>query len=375
MGIFAVGFADSVLTARVFAGRHNQRIDANQELLAQGLANASAGLTQGFPVGASTSRTAVNDRMGAKTQVVGLVSVAVVALVLLFLTAPFEKLPMACLGAVIVVAAASLFLPDDWRALRAAGSGQVVIAAVTLAVVVAVGVLEALVAAVILSMLDVIARSARPHDAVLGWVPRMGRYADVSVHMSARVTPRCRGLPARRPTVLRQRALFPARVREAIAGAPTPTRWLVFDAQFVTDVDASGVEALEQLCRQLAERGVTFVVARLATPTKERFDATGLTDQIGQEHFSPTVEAAVRRVSRRMTAGPVDTRRAGIATRSKTTQLTRPEMELSPETVLELAPGIRTRADRGRGEERRREEAESPPGVAGHAERAWAACP
>ena len=51
LGIFAVGFADSVLTARAFAGRHNQRIDANQELLAQGLANASAGLTQAFPSG------------------------------------------------------------------------------------------------------------------------------------------------------------------------------------------------------------------------------------------------------------------------------------------------------------------------------------
>ena len=131
----------------------------------------------------------MNDRMGAKTQVTGFVSAALVVLVLLFLTAPFEKLPMACLGAIIVVAAASLFSREDWRALRAAGSGQVVIAGVTVAVVVAVGVLEALIAAVVLSILDVIARSARPHDAVVGWVPKMGRYADVSVHRSARVTP------------------------------------------------------------------------------------------------------------------------------------------------------------------------------------------
>ena len=84
----------------------------------------------------------------------------------------------------------------------------------------------------------------------------------------------------------------------------------MFDAQFVSDVDASGVEALEELRRQLAERGVTFVVARLVAPTKDRFDATGLTDRIGAKRFYPSVEAAVRGASRQMMAGPVDTRRA-----------------------------------------------------------------
>ena len=206
---------------------------------------------------------------------------------------------------------ASLVLPEDWRALRAAGTGQVVIAAVTLAVVVAVGVLEALIAAVVLSMLDVIARSARPHDAVLGWVPRMGRYADVSVHLSARVTPGVVVYRLDDRLFFANARYFSARVREAIAGAPTPTRWLVFDAQFVTDVDASGAEALEQLCKQLAERGVTFVVARLADPTKARFDATGLTDLIGQEHFYPTVEAAVRACVAADDGRTADTRQAG----------------------------------------------------------------
>jgi high affinity sulfate transporter 1 len=294
LGIFAVGFADSVLTARAFAGRHNQRIDANQELLAQGMANAGTGFTQAFPVGASGSRTAVNDQMGAKTQVVGLVSAAAVALVLLFLTAPCEQLPMACLGAIIVVAAAGLFSVDDWRALRAAGTGQVVIAGVTVAVVVAAGVLEALIAAVVLSILDVIARSSRPHDAVLGWVPRLGRYADVSVHPSARVTPGVVVYRLDDRLFFANARYFRARVREAIAGAPTPTRWLVFDAQFVNDVDASGAEAVDQLCRQLADHEVTFVVARLSAPVKDRFDATGLTDRIGETRFHPTLEAAVR---------------------------------------------------------------------------------
>ena len=294
LGVLIVGYSDNVLTARAFADRNGYEIDANQELLALGAANAGAGVTQAFPIGSSSSRTAVNDQMGGKTQVVGIVVAAVAAIVLLFLTQPVEKLPSACLGAVIVVAAIGLVSVSDWKGLRAAGRGQVVIAVITTLVVVLVGVLEALVVAVILSILDVIARSSRPHDAVLGWVPRMGRYADVAVHPSARVTP---GVVVSRLDArlfFGNARYFRARVREAIAGAPTPTRWLVFDAQFVNDVDASGAEAVEQMYASLRARDVHFVVARLEDHAQHRFDATGLTDLIGPANFHPTVEAAVR---------------------------------------------------------------------------------
>jgi len=174
LGIFAVGFADGVLTARAFAGRRNQRINVNQELLAHGVSNLAAGFTQGFPVGASNSRTAVNDQMGGKT--------------------------------------------------------QVAIAVITTVMVVLVGVLDSLVVAIVLSIVDVIARGSRPNDAVLGWVPRIGRYADVSLHRSARVT---NGVVVYRlddRLFFANAGYFKARAREALAGAPTPTRWLVFDA-------------------------------------------------------------------------------------------------------------------------------------------------
>ncbi len=74
LGIFAVGFADSILTARSFAGRHGQSVRANQELAAAGVANIAAGFSQSFPIGASGSRTAVNDQMGGRTQFLGLIS-------------------------------------------------------------------------------------------------------------------------------------------------------------------------------------------------------------------------------------------------------------------------------------------------------------
>jgi SulP family sulfate permease len=293
-GIFAVGYSDAVLTARSFAGRHGQRVDANQELLALGVANFAAGVTHGFPVGASGSRTAVNDQMGGKTQLVGLVAAGIVALVLVFLTAPVEKLPNACLGAIIVVAAVGLIEPAAWVTLATAGRNQAVIAATAFVGVVVLGVLYALIVAVALSILDLAVRSAKPHDAVLGWVERLGRYADVSVHRRATITA---GIVVYR---LDDRLIFTnaryvkGRVLEAIQAAPTDTAWLVFDAEAVTGVDASGVEAIQQLVETLGRHGVRVAVSRMKDPVRRQFDATGLTGVIGEENFHPNTEAAVR---------------------------------------------------------------------------------
>ena len=204
VGIFLVCFADEVLTARSFAGKHHQHVDVNQELLAMGAAQVAAGVSQGLPIGASGSRTAVNDAMGARSQVAGLLAAVAVALVLLFLTAPIADLPKAVLGAVIVVAAAGLVDAAAWRRLWETDHVELTIAAVTTAGVVLVGVLESIIFAVGLSIVDVVRRGARPHDAVLGWVERLGRWADVAVHPSAQAHARRRRLPPRRPPLLRQ---------------------------------------------------------------------------------------------------------------------------------------------------------------------------
>ncbi len=293
IGIFLVTFADGILTARTFAGKHNQDVRANQELLAFSGMSAAAGVTQGFPLGASGARTTVNDQMGARTQLAGLMAAGVIALVLLFLTEPMSYLPSPVLGAVIVVAAMGLVDREAWRGLRMVSPFEFWIAAVTLAGVAVLGVLEALAIAVALSIVDVVRRSARPHDAVLGWVDRLGRYANVQLHASARVTP---GVVVYR---LDDRLFFAnaryvkGRVREALRGAPQPARWLVFDAEAVAHVDATGAGALADLAKALRRDGVRLVVARVKPQVRELLAAGGVVDEIGERAFYPTVRAAV----------------------------------------------------------------------------------
>ena len=297
-GIFLVSFADEILTARSFAGKHNQHVRARQELLAMGTANAAAGLTQGFSVGASTSRTAVNDNMGARSQVAALIAAATVLVILLFLTEPVQYLPKAVLGAVIVFAAVGLIDLQAWRALRAVDPVEVAIAGVTTACVIVFGVLEALGVAVGLSVIDAVRRSARPHDAVLGWVESLGRYGDVSLHRSAIVTP---GLVVYRlddRLFFANARYFKGRVREAIRAARSPVSWLVFDAEAVTHADSTGLDALERLVKDLRAEDITLVVARLRTRMEEQFDLSGLTETIGSDHFFPTIRAAVEAFAR-----------------------------------------------------------------------------
>jgi SulP family sulfate permease len=297
VGIFLVCFADEILTARSFAGKHNQNVRGSQELLAMGTASAAAGFTQGFPVGASGSRTAVNDDMGARTQLAGLVAAGSVLLILLFLTDPVQYLPKAVLGAVIVSAAIGLVEPQAWRALAAVDHVEVAIAGVTTGCVIAFGVLQALVVAVGLSIIDTVRRSARPHDAVLGWVQRLGRYADVSLHPSARTAPGVVVYRLDDRLFFANARYFKGRVREALRGAPEPPSWLVFDAEAVTHADSTGLDALGQLTDDLRRDEITLLVARLRTRMQEQFESSGLTEAIGREHFYPTVEAAVRACS------------------------------------------------------------------------------
>jgi sulfate permease, SulP family len=289
LGLFLVSFADEILTARSYAQRHGERIDVSQEMRAMAVASATAGVSQAFPIGASGSRTAVNDSMGARSQVSGLLAAVAVVGILLFLTGPIAHLPKAVLGAAIVSAAVGLIDISAWRRLAAADRVEVAIAATTTIGGVLVGVLEAVVFAVGLTIVDAVRRSARPGDAVLGFDPVLGRFADVAQHPNAKVVP---GVVVYR---LDDRLFFAnaryvtGRMRQAVRGAPTPPQWLVLDAEAIGHIDTTGMEALTQLIEELRDDGVTLVVARMRSRLEAQLDDA---EHDGRQ-FYPTVQAAV----------------------------------------------------------------------------------
>ena len=293
VGIYLVTFSDSILTARSFAERHGERVDADQEMLALSMGNLAAGVTAALPINSSGSRTAVNDAMGSTSQVSGLAAAAGVALVLLVLTEPMQYLPSAVLAAVIIQASTGLFSRRQWQEVRRISRFEPVIAVVALIGVLALGVLPAIALAVGLSIVDAIRRSARPHDAVLGYDPEQERYADVRDVDQALVTP---GVVIYR---LDDRLFFAnatwtkQRLGEAIAGAPYPVEWVVFNAEAVTHIDSTGAAMLEDVVVELREQGITFTIARPKSRARRRLRESGITTLIGEQHVYPTVHASV----------------------------------------------------------------------------------
>jgi MFS superfamily sulfate permease-like transporter len=267
--------------------------------MAMGVANAAAGVTQGLPVGASGSRTAVNDSMGARSQVAGLLAAGAILLVVLFLTAPIAYLPKAVLGAVIITAAIGLIQPAVWRELAKADRVELAIAAVTAAGVIITGVLEAILFAAGLSMVDVVRRSARPHDAVLGWVDSLGRWADVARHDDAQVTPGVVVYRLDDRLFFANATYFKGRVQEALRGAPTSPTALVLDAEAMTHIDSAGLQALEDLAGTLDNDGIALHFARAKHPVADR-----MTEHAPGARAHGTVRAAVQAAKSSSVAWP-----------------------------------------------------------------------
>jgi sulfate permease, SulP family len=288
-------YADEVLTSRVFAARHGQKVDANQEFVAIGMSNISAGFLMGFPAALSASRTAVSDQMGGKTQWVGLIAAALTIIFLLFLTPLLAPLPTVALGAIIIVASLGLIDVAAFRFLRRVRPSEFWLAVITAFGVLTVGVLQGILVAVMLSLINVIYHISRPHDALLDELDASGGtvYRGVADKETALTEP---GLIVYRfdaPLVFANAAFFTERLEELIANTGDGLKCVIFDAEAISDFDSTAAEALENLDVDLERRGVELWIARANEPLRDLLQVTGLTKRLGKENIYPSVRAAV----------------------------------------------------------------------------------
>lgn len=291
-GIALVGYSDNVLTARSIAARHGYRIDANQELLALGLTNLTAGLSQGFPVSSSASRTAVPASLGTRTQLVSLVASASVVATVLVLAPALGEIPRAALAAVIVSAAIAILDVPGYRALWRVSREEAVLAAVAALGVIVFDVLVGVLVAVSLSIVVAFYRIARPHDAVLGDYPGLDGWVGVDRYPEA-VTER--GLVVYRfdaPLFFVNADRFRARVDAALEDSPGEEEWLVLDFEGIGALDATALDTLADLVEQVDVDVVA--VARANDDVLDRLARGGLIEPAGRVRVYPTINGAVR---------------------------------------------------------------------------------
>jgi high affinity sulfate transporter 1 len=262
-GLVLVSFTSGVLTAKSFARRNGYEVNANQELIGFGACNLASGLAQGFPVTGADSRTAVNNAMGGKTQLVGLVAGGAMLLILLFFTSPLAYVPATALAAVILVSAIGLFDLADLRLLYRMSHREFLMSVGTTIGVLILGVLPGVLLAVALSLIWLLSVESRPNDSVLGRKKGQKGFHSVADYPDAKTIPGLLLYRFESNLVFYNADYLKARVWAAVAAQKTPVEWVVLDASSINIIDATGLRKFDELREELAAAGVSLYIARV----------------------------------------------------------------------------------------------------------------
>ena len=299
VGMSLVAIGDTISTSAGFAARKGYDVDSDQEMVGIGAANLLAGVFSGFPVSTSSSRTAVAEQSGAKTQLTGVVAGLLVLAMLLFVPGLVRNLPQPALAAIIITAAISLFDTQALRHLWQVRKSEFMLAVVCALGVILIGVLEGIVIAVFLAIFQFFERFWRPHSAVLGRAKGVPGYHDITRHPDAEQIPGLLIIRWDAPLFFANANIFRQRVRDLLAQVDPKPLWVLIAAEPMTDIDVTAADMLIDLDLELNEDGIHLVFAEVKDPVKDKIVAYGLLDTIDSRHFYPTIKRAVKEFKKR----------------------------------------------------------------------------
>ena len=307
-GLVIVSFTSGMLTARSFATRNNYSIDADREMRAIGFANIASGLTGGFAISGADSRTAVNDASGGKTRLVSVIAAVATAGVVLFLSDPLSQLPLPALAAVLIFSAWGLLDIAGLRHLWTVDRFEFFVSVLTMLGVLIIGVLPGVVFAIVLALLQVLAKIYRPAETILGVLPGMPGYNDVKRSDNATQIPGVMICRFEAPLLFFNAEHFKNRLLSMIDNATPRPRWFVLSAEAITQLDTTGAAAVDELYSELKARNIQLVVARPKLYMERYGKALKLGEKIGPENIFLTIESAVESIQSRdpQSAQPVE---------------------------------------------------------------------
>jgi SulP family sulfate permease len=291
--LLLIGFSQTAGDARAFATRHHYRIDVDQELVAQGMANAGAGVFQGMPVSTSLSASSLNESAGARTPVASLVTGALVLATLIVLAPLFSHLPKAVLGAIIIDAVVfGMIDVAEVRRLYRVTRIDFWIAVAAFVGVLSVGVLAGVVVGVVLSLIWLIYVATRPAMPLLGQEPDTQVFRDLAENPADQTYEGIAVLRLDGGLFFATADALENRIRGLVD--TDELRALVLDLEGVNFVDSQGSAKLAEIVEFLGAGGVAFRVARLKPHVLAVLSADGVADRIGRDHIHGNVHRAVQ---------------------------------------------------------------------------------
>lgn len=292
-GCLLLAYIEGVSAARTFATKHGYELDSRQEFLGLGAANLFAALGHGYPVAGGLSQSAVNDKAGARTPLALVIASLALALCLLFLSDYLQNLPKAVLAAIVFTAVLGLI---DVRALShmwQISKPDFYAAAIALAAVLLLGILQGILLAAAASVLILLARASQPHVAFLGRIPGTDSYSDLARHPENEQLPHAIVFRPEASLLYVNADHVMQSVLERVRNVgQADTRIIVCDLSASPYIDLAGARMLRALHNEVAPRGIGLRIVGARGRVRDLLRADGLGEIVGGR--LTTVEAVVK---------------------------------------------------------------------------------
>jgi high affinity sulfate transporter 1 len=289
LACFLLGVVETAAIGRMFAAKHGGRFDANQENLALAASNLFAGLGGGFPVSGGTSQSLVNEEGGAKTPLSTALAAVFIMVVVLFFSHLLSALPQPVLAAVVLVAVAELLKLSTLKQLWRSDRREFVVAVTAFIGVLTFGLLLGVMIGAVISLVQLVRASSRPHVAVLGRIPGTRRFSDCERHQDNQLIP---GVMIFRP----ESALIYFNVDNVVdailnrvRAAPTPPKFVVLDLSAAPLVDMQSAHTLAGMADELTAEGIRFQAVEPRSSVRDRLRHEGVDNKLGGVNRFTTV--------------------------------------------------------------------------------------
>jgi high affinity sulfate transporter 1 len=291
--IALVAFAESVATARTYASKFNYKVDADQELIALGAANTGAGISSGFVVDGSLSKTSASVEAGGKSQMVSIIAAVIILITIVALTPLFYALPEATLGAIVIHAVWHLINPKKLARYRRVTQLDFWTAVVALVGVLTLGILQGLLLAALIGLLALLIGTKTRSTSILGKVPGQKIYLGLESYPEGETYP---GLLILRFDGSLYFANAPDAANELRAAVemsdPSP-KVVLIDGESINGIDATAIIQMEELVDELKRSGIGLKFARVRSNVMEIVERTGFVETVGSHNFYISIQDAV----------------------------------------------------------------------------------
>jgi len=294
--IAAIILAQSSAMVRGIAEQHDEKIRVNQDLLALGMANAAAAITQGFAVNGSPPRTMAVDTAGGRTQLTGILSSVLIGFVLIFGVGLLAYLPQAALSSVICLLGVYLIRVTELRYLWRVHRTEFAVAMIALVGTALAGVLQGVLIAVIVSLSERVIRQYHPKDAILLRDGELSDWARERLSNRVQHSSQLDGVLVYSfdgSLFFENITYFVARLKRAIKGAEKPVRMVVIDAGSIDSIDYTAVEAIKHSYRKLSEDNITLRFAHVSPNLHKQLVEFGVVELLGHKHIFSTLTEAI----------------------------------------------------------------------------------